>query len=97
MQYVLENGQLTLFLKGDLNSYTAEDTEKEIEEIVLNNKFDSLVINMKDLNYISSAGIRIIVRLKQKYENTSLIKVPTSINDIFVMVGLDTIINIEKL
>ena len=52
---------------------------------------------MEKLNYISSAGIRIIVRLKQQFDDLSIVKVPKDIFDIFEMVGLQNMFKIEKL
>ena len=52
---------------------------------------------MGDLRYISSAGLRIIVRLKQNYDDTRLIRVPENIYSIFSMVGFQNIISIERL
>lgn len=97
MKHILENEKLTLFLEGELNSYNSESVEEEIEDIVKGNSFNSLALDMANLNYISSAGIRIVVRLKQNYDDTSLVNVPKSISDIFEMVGLPNMIKIEKL
>ena len=97
MEHSLTNDKLTIFLKGELNSYNSEEVEEEIEELIKNNSFNAIVLDMKALDYISSAGIRIIVRLKQQYDDTSLVNVPSSINDIFEMVGLNKMIKIEKI
>lgn len=97
MEHNLTNDKLTIFLKGELNSYNSEEVEEEIEELIKNNSFNAIVLDMKALDYISSAGIRIIVRLKQQYDDTSLVNVPSSINDIFEMVGLNKMIKIEKI
>lgn len=96
MKHNLENEKLTLFLEGELNSYNSEAIEEEIENIIKDNSFNSIVLDMGALNYISSAGIRIVVRLKQNYDDTSLVNVPKSIFDIFEMVGLPNMIKIEK-
>ena len=97
MEHSLTNDKLTIFLKGELNSYNSEEVEEEIEELIKNNSFNAIVLDMKALDYISSAGIRIIVRLKQQYDDTSLVNVPSSINDIFEMVGLNKMIKIDKI
>lgn len=96
MEHLLENNTLTLFLEGELNSYNSEDVENEIESIISNNSFDAVVIDLEKMNYISSAGIRIIVRLKQRFDDTSIRKVPSGIYDIFEMVGLPSMIKITK-
>lgn len=97
MKHTLENNTLTFYLEGELNSYTSNDVEKEIETAMSENAFDKVVLDLKDLVYISSAGLRIIVRIKQRCDDTSLINTPSGIYGIFKMVGFQNMIKIEKL
>lgn len=96
MRHVLENNKLTIYLEGELNSYNSEEVEKEIEEITKNSSFSSIVLDFKDLTYISSAGLRIVIRLKQLYDDTSIINAQKVVFDIFKMVGLTNAINIKQ-
>ena len=48
-------------LIGRLDSSTAEDTEKILME--LSERFEVLTLNFAELEYISSAGLRILKRL----------------------------------
>ena len=97
MKNNFENENLTLYFEGEINSYNAEDVEKEIDEILRNKNIKSVVINMENLSYISSAGLRIIVRLKQKYNDVSLVKVPSSVYDVLEMVGFENLMIIERI
>lgn len=97
MNSKLENGTLTLYLEGELNSYNSEDVEREIEKLVNENKFKSLVLDFEKLSYISSAGLRIVVRLKQRFDDTSLVNVPDGVYDIFEMVGFQNLLKIQRL
>ena len=97
MRHTLENNVLTFYLEGELNSYSAKSVEKEIEAVMSKNTFNKIIIDLKDLVYISSAGLRIILIMKQKCDDTSLINTPSGVYDIFKMVGFDNLIKIEKL
>ena len=97
MRYTLENEVLTLFFEGELNSYNSEDVENEIEGITKNGGFKSIIIDMENLKYISSAGLRIIVRLKQLTEDVSFKKVNSDVYEIFEMVGFQNLFDIERL
>lgn len=97
MNYTFEDKCLTLALEGELNSYNAEDVEKEIDAILEKNEASKVVLDLAKLEYLSSAGIRIIVRLKQRYADTSLIRVQNSVYEIFEMVGLPELLKIERL
>ena len=96
MKYTVENETLVLFLEGELNSYNSEDVEKEIETITKESSFKAIVLDLENLSYISSAGLRIIVRLKQQFSETSVRKPSKSVSDIFRMVGFENLIKIEK-
>jgi anti-anti-sigma factor len=97
MKNILENEQLTIYLEGEVNSANAEEVEKEIRSVMSGCKFNSLILDMEKLWYISSAGLRIIVRLKQQYEEMKLVKVSEEVYDIFDMVGFQNVINIERI
>ena len=97
MNHKVENGTLTFFLEGELNSANSEEVEKEIDKIMAANTFNAIVLDMKDLKYTSSAGLRIIVKLKQQYDDTSLVNVPSDIYSIFEMVGFQNLLKIERL
>ena len=96
MKNNIENGIATIYLEGKINSYNAEDVEKEIDAILQNNELTAIRIDMADVEYISSAGLRIIVRIKQQYDDTFLTRVPNSVYDIFEMVGFPNLIKIER-
>ena len=96
MNFKLENDTLIIYLEGQLNSYNAEEVEKEINSIIDGQTFTHLALDFNDLKYISSAGLRIIMALKQRFNDIVLKRVPNDINDIFTMVGFHSIITIER-
>lgn len=98
MKYVLKDKTLTLYFEGELNSFNSEDVENEIEEILnSNDNYKKLVLDLEKLRYISSAGLRIIVKLKQENNDLKLVKVPEGVYDVFEMVGFQNIVEIERL
>lgn len=97
MKYELDNQKLKIYLEGEINSDNSEDAEKEINSILTKESFKSIVLDFEKMNYVSSAGIRIILKIKKQYDDLFLIKVPDMVFDIFDMVGLPNVIKIEKL
>ena len=97
MLHKLENKELIIYLEGELNSYNSEDVEKEIEEILHQNSFNKIVFDVEKLKYISSAGLRIVARLKQQYDAVSLINMSDDVYDVFEMVGFVDEMEIKKL
>ncbi len=96
MRFTLEEKVLTLFMEGELNSYNADNVEKEIDETIKGQAFDKLVLDFSHISYISSAGLRIILKLKQKYNDISIVETSLEVYDIFQMTGFANIMNIKK-
>ena len=96
MRYELKEEKLTLFLEGELNSYNADGVEKEIDATLKDKKFKSLVLNMENLRYISSAGLRIILKLKQKYDDVIILDASLEVYDILQMTGFTNIMSVKK-
>lgn len=88
--------KLIFHLEGELNSYNAEAVEKEIDEAIAKGGFDTIVFEIENLRYMSSAGLRIVAKLKQQYDDFSIINMPDDIYEVFVMVGFNDLINIER-
>ena len=96
MRHDLDNGILTLFLEGELNSYNAESVGKEINDIIKSNTFDSLVLDLDKLKYISSAGLRVILVLKQQIDKLSIINASLEVYDVFEMTGFTSMMDVKK-
>ena len=97
MKHVIENETLTISLEGELNSYNSEEVEREIDAIISKKGFKSIRFDLEELRYISSAGLRIIVRIKQQYDDTTLVNVPKGVYDIFEMVGFTNLFTIGRI
>ena len=96
MRFDLKDDKLTLFLEGELNSYNADGVEKEIESALKDKKFKSLVLNVENLRYISSAGLRIVLKLKQKYDDVTIVDASLEVYDVLQMTGFTNIMTVKK-
>ena len=96
MRYTLEQGKVTFFLEGELNTLTSEDVEIEIDDVLKGQRIDSIVFDMGDLIYITSAGLRILVRLKKIYNDTRLVRVQPEVCHVLEMVGFNQLFSIER-
>ena len=96
MRFDLKDQVLTIFLEGELNSYNADNIEKEIEDIVSSNAFKTLNLDFSNLHYISSAGLRIILKLKQKYDDTHILEASLEVYDVLSMTGFTNIMDVKK-
>ena len=96
MRFELNDKTLTLFFEGELNSYNADNIEKDIENTLANQKFETLILDFARISYISSAGLRIILKLKQKYNDVSVIETSLEVYDVFNMTGFSNIMTVKK-
>ena len=83
MEYKLEKDVLTISLEGELNSVNSESVGEEIDKIIEGKAFKSLVLDFDNVSYISSAGLRIILKLKQRYDDFSVINASLEVYDVF--------------
>ena len=96
MKKVLSGNELTLFFEGELNSYNCEAVEKEIEALVKGETFSRLILDFASLRYISSAGLRIILKLKQKYGQVCVVEASLEVYDVLSMTGFVNIMPVSK-
>jgi len=85
-----------LFLSGRLDTNTAKQLEEVLNELMTSSSF---TINFKKLDYISSAGLRIILGFYKKCKATSKELVLTEMNDlvkeVFDISGFSGFLNIQ--
>ena len=91
-----EGKRLTVALIGHIDSANAGDVEKEIRDILDAEKPSDLVLDADQLNYISSAGLRIILRLRKEYADLKIINVSSDVYEIFDMTGFTEMMDISK-
>ena len=83
-------------LAGRLDTTTAPDLDKTIQAELSDTK--NLVLNMKDLEYISSAGLRVLLgaqKKMQKIGSMKLTNVCEEVMEVFEMTGFADILTIE--
>ena len=89
--------ELTIIVKDRIDTISAPDFENEINDEL--GKFDSLIIDFTDLEYISSAGLRVLIATQKKLEPENIQMTIKNVNDtiseIFRMSGFDKILKIE--
>ncbi len=91
-----ENSILTIDLEGRIDTSNSGKTEKQILEICQDKDHKDLILDADRLEYISSSGLRIILRLRKKYGNLKMINVSSEVYDILDMTGFTSMIDVEK-
>lgn len=90
-----EGGCLKFALKGRLDTKSAPEFEAEIKTGL--DDVEKLVIDMTELEYVSSAGLRVILFAKKQMKNKEMIieNVNDGIMEVFEMTGFADILDIR--
>ena len=91
------NGEaLTLIVSGRLDTQTAPELEKELDSVLADIK--ELTFDFANLEYVSSAGLRVILKAQKAMNaqgNMKLTGVNDSIMEVFDITGFLDILTIE--
>ncbi len=91
-----ENGVLTVFLEGKIDSVNAGALESELMLAVAQSGTKKLVIDADQLDYISSAGLRVLLKARKKLDNLPVINVSNDVYDIFDVTGFTSLLDVHK-
>lgn len=89
--------ELTLSVEGRINSVTSKELNEAINNELGN--FDSLILDFAKLDYISSAGLKVLIATHRKLKPDNIPFVIKNANDVILEVfrlsGADRVLEIE--
>ena len=91
-----ENKKLTVFVSGKVDTTTAPELEKTVLENL--DGITELVLDLKDMPYISSAGLRAFLKIQKtmfKKGKLTVIHICEEVMDIFEMTGFSDFLSIQ--
>jgi anti-sigma B factor antagonist len=92
----INNDAVTLIVSGRLDTQTAPELENELDSILSGLK--ELIFDMTNLEYVSSAGLRVILKAQKAMNAQGSMKltgVNDSIMEVFDITGFLDILTIE--
>ena len=92
-----EDSKLCIALEGRLDTITAPELETSMKEDLAD--LTDLIIDLSDLEYISSAGLRVLLAAQKAMmkQGTMVVTHPNDvISEIFEVTGFSDILTIEK-
>jgi uncharacterized protein (TIGR02172 family) len=90
------DGVLTIGLEGHIDSTNAPEVEKELDALRERHSPAAVVFDCEKLKYISSAGLRVVLRMKKAVSDTKLIGVSPEVYEIFDMTGFTEMMDVQK-
>ncbi len=92
-----QDGVVALAINGRLDAVSAVDADKEFSKVLDGDK-DKLLINLRALDYISSAGLRVLLvvakRMQQKGGKVALCCMVDNVKEVFEISGFSSIFKI---
>ncbi len=88
--------RIDLVLSGHIDSNNAAAVETEIFTLLGDTSPRPVYIDVQDLSYISSAGLRMILRLRKRYEEITIQGASSEIYEILDMTGFTQMMTVEK-
>ena len=96
IQYNKDAEKLTVAIEGRLDTVTAPEFEAKLGELL--NGVSELVIDMAKVDYVSSAGLRVILKIQKlmvKQGKMTLVGVNDTVMEVFEITGFADILHIE--
>ena len=93
----LSEDKAVFTLQGRLDTGTAPDLEKELKGCL--DSINLLIMDLKDLEYISSAGLRVLLtahKIISPKGEMKIIHANNMIMEVFEVTGFSDILNIEQ-
>ena len=88
---------LTVVISGNIDTVTAPELDSQLQDNLSGIK--DLILDFAAVDYISSAGLRVILMANQQMEdvdgNMTVKNVNEDVRDVFEMTGFDSLLNLE--
>ena len=94
----LEDGALFIALEGELDTLSSPDFEAELEPLLADT--NSLTLDFEKLEYISSAGLRVLLAAEQAMEEkgaaqVKVVNLNDTIRHIFDITGFADVLSLD--
>ena len=96
VSYKINNSELIIYVTGRIDSSNSADFKAETDNIIKNTEHESLTLDLEKLEYISSAGLRVILHLRKEEPTTKLVNVSGEIYEILEMTGFTEMMTVKK-
>ena len=92
----IDGDVFTAKLSGHIDSANAPKAEAALKELTAGKEIKKFVIDAENLDYISSAGLRVVLAFKKAYPDFKVVNVKSEVYEIFDMTGFTQMMEIQK-
>jgi len=87
---------MVINLSGHVDSNNSAQIETEIMDCIAGNENLDLILDIEDLAYISSAGLRVILRLRKNHPELCIKNACSEVYEILDMTGFTQMMQVDK-
>ena len=96
MKFESKGSTLLICLPKRIDSTNAPSVEKDIMEVLNSGSYNAIEFDAENVEYISSAGLRVILRIRKICKEVIVINASDSVYDIFSVTGFTDMIWVLK-
>ena len=94
--YRIDKDIIYIAVEGRIDASNAAEAEEKIFSVKNDNLGKHIVVDADKLEYISSAGLRVILRLRKEEPKLAIINVASDVYEVFDMTGFTDMVTVEK-
>ena len=94
--YRIDKNILYIAVEGRIDASNAAEAEEKIFAVKNENPGKHTVVDADNLEYISSAGLRVILRLRKEEPKLAIINVAPDVYEVLDMTGFTDMVTVEK-
>lgn len=96
LKYLMTDDGLTITLDTRLDVTNTKRVEADIHALIGEYRAGTVILDCTELDFVSSAGLRMILRLKQSVNNTKLVNVNPIVYDVLQTTGFTELMEVQR-
>ena len=92
----LDKDILYIAIHGRIDASNAAEAEEKVFSVKNSNPGKHVIVDAENLEYISSAGLRVILKLRKEEPKLAIINVAADVYEVFDMTGFTDMVTVEK-
>ncbi|MBQ6587511.1 MAG: phosphotransferase [Butyrivibrio sp.] len=97
MKSQVENGKLIILLPERIDANNSDSVNTELQGIISGADFQAIVMDGDELDYISSAGLRVLLGIKKQTDKPfDVINISQKIYEVFDLTGFSDVFNVHR-
>jgi anti-sigma B factor antagonist len=90
-------GEVTvIYISGRIDAINVEELNQSINHVLENSAGDKILLHMRDVNYLSAAGLRVLKSLKQGTGYVRIAEPSIRVIEVMQITGLDAVYELHS-